>query len=172
MHSCCPPAPWSIGASALEALLLLVFNVSYRTAAEVGACTAVLGCLAFSGGLAWNCEDPPCLAPSLKSRGLRAGYGRRTVLENISIALAAGEWFVLLGPNGCGKTTLLDCVVSRLTPSGGEICIAGHSLRLALFRSQTAAWVRLRARCLAGAADGASVLGSACRRQGTQRARR
>jgi ABC-2 type transport system ATP-binding protein len=58
------------------------------------------------------------------------------VLENISIALAAGEWFVLLGPNGCGKSTLLDCVVSRLVPSGGEILIAGHSLRLAPFEAK------------------------------------
>ena len=60
-------------------------------------------------------------SPILEIRELRAGYGPRTVLENISIALAAGEWFVLLGPNGCGKSTLLDCVVSRLIPSGGEI---------------------------------------------------
>jgi ABC-2 type transport system ATP-binding protein len=65
----------------------------------------------------------------LEIRELRAGYGRRTVLENISISLAAGEWFVLLGPNGCGKSTLLDCVVGRLRPSGGEIRIGGFSLR-------------------------------------------
>ena len=64
----------------------------------------------------------------LEIRELRAGYGRRTVLENISISLAAGEWFVLLGPNGCGKSTLLDCVVGRLLPSGGEIRIGGHLL--------------------------------------------
>ena len=50
------------------------------------------------------------------------------VLENISIALNAGEWFVLLGPNGCGKSTLLDCVVSRLIPSGGEISIADFAI--------------------------------------------
>ena len=43
-----------VAASAIEALLLLVFNVSYRTSAEVGACTAVLGCLDVSGGLIWN----------------------------------------------------------------------------------------------------------------------
>lgn len=72
----------------------------------------------------------------LEIRELRAGYGRRTVLENISIALAAREWFVLLGPNGCGKTTLLDCVVSRLIPSGGEILIAGHSLRQDSFEAK------------------------------------
>jgi ABC-type multidrug transport system ATPase subunit len=58
------------------------------------------------------------------------------VLENISIVLAAGEWFVLLGPNGCGKSTLLDCVVSRLVPSGGEILIAGHSLRQSPFEAK------------------------------------
>jgi ABC-2 type transport system ATP-binding protein len=68
-------------------------------------------------------------SPILEIRELRAGYGPRTVLEDVSLTLAAGDWFVLLGPNGCGKSTLLDCVVSRLIPSGGEICIAGHSLR-------------------------------------------
>lgn len=64
----------------------------------------------------------------LEIRELRAGYGPLTVLENISITLAAGDWFVLLGPNGCGKSTLLDCVVGRLMPSAGEIRIAGYSL--------------------------------------------
>ncbi len=72
----------------------------------------------------------------LEIRDLRAGYGSRTVLENISIALAAGEWFVLLGPNGCGKSTLLDCVVSRRVPSAGEILVAGHSLRQAPFEAK------------------------------------
>jgi hypothetical protein len=43
-----------IAASAIEALLLLVVNVSYKTSAEVAACTAVLGCLTLSGGLIWN----------------------------------------------------------------------------------------------------------------------
>jgi ABC-type cobalamin/Fe3+-siderophores transport system ATPase subunit len=43
-------------------------------------------------------------SPILEIRQLRAGYGPRTVLENISMTLAAGDWFVLLGPNGCGKS--------------------------------------------------------------------
>ena len=43
-----------VAASAIEVLLLVVLNVSYRTAAEVGACTAVMGCVTVSGGLMWN----------------------------------------------------------------------------------------------------------------------
>jgi hypothetical protein len=42
------------GASATEALLLMVFNVSYRSAAMVGAATAVIGWLVIGGALLWN----------------------------------------------------------------------------------------------------------------------
>jgi hypothetical protein len=50
-----------VAASAIEALLLLLFNVSYRTAAEVAAWTAVLGCATSSGGLIWNWSLSPRL---------------------------------------------------------------------------------------------------------------
>jgi hypothetical protein len=43
-----------VAAGTLEALLLLVFNVSYRTSAEVGGCTAALGCLTASVVVVWN----------------------------------------------------------------------------------------------------------------------
>jgi hypothetical protein len=43
-----------VAAGAIEALLLLVFNVSYRASAEIGVCTAALGCLTAGGGFAWN----------------------------------------------------------------------------------------------------------------------
>jgi hypothetical protein len=43
-----------VAASVIEALLLLLFNVSYRSSAGVGACTAGLGCVTVSGGLIWN----------------------------------------------------------------------------------------------------------------------
>ena len=46
-----------VAASAIEALLLLVFNVPYRTSAQVGACTAVIGCLTVGGALVWNLRD-------------------------------------------------------------------------------------------------------------------
>ncbi len=66
--------------------------------------------------------------PSLEIRGLRAGYGARVVIEEVSLAIEGGKWFALMGPNGCGKSTLLDCVVGRLVPAQGEVRIAGFSL--------------------------------------------
>lgn len=41
-------------AGVVEASLLLAFNVSYRTSAGVGACTAVIGCLTVGGAMVWN----------------------------------------------------------------------------------------------------------------------
>jgi ABC-2 type transport system ATP-binding protein len=64
----------------------------------------------------------------LEIRGLQAGYGSRVVIEEVTLAVEAGDWFVLMGPNGCGKSTLLDCVVGRLAPAAGAIRIAGYSL--------------------------------------------
>jgi hypothetical protein len=46
-----------VAAGVIEALLLLVVNVSYRISAEVGAWTAVLGCVTVSAGLVWNWRD-------------------------------------------------------------------------------------------------------------------
>jgi hypothetical protein len=49
-----PAYAFIAGASATEALLLVVFDVSYRGAVTVGASTAVIGCLLFGGALLWN----------------------------------------------------------------------------------------------------------------------
>ena len=49
-----PACAFIAGASAMEALLLMVFDVSYRSAVMVGASTAVIGWLLFGGALLWN----------------------------------------------------------------------------------------------------------------------
>jgi ABC-2 type transport system ATP-binding protein len=50
------------------------------------------------------------------------------VIRDVSLALHPGEWCVLLGPNGCGKTTFLDCLAGRLAPLSGEVLINGSNL--------------------------------------------
>jgi len=50
-------------------------------------------------------------------------------VRGISFGVLQGEVFSLLGPNGAGKTTSLSMLACLLEPSGGEILIAGHSVR-------------------------------------------
>jgi heme ABC exporter ATP-binding subunit CcmA len=48
-------------------------------------------------------------------------FGRRLVLDEIDLAVAAGESIVLTGSNGAGKTTLLRTMAALIRPTGGEI---------------------------------------------------
>ncbi len=58
-------------------------------------------------------------------RGLHAGYPSRAVLRGVDLAVGEGEIVGLIGPNGCGKTTLLKAITSVVTPSAGEVWLLG-----------------------------------------------
>jgi iron complex transport system ATP-binding protein len=61
-------------------------------------------------------------------RDLRFGYGDEApeVLRDLSLEIPAGVTTAVLGPNGCGKTTLLHVVLGWLAPQRGEILINGR----------------------------------------------
>ncbi|MEL7451438.1 MAG: ATP-binding cassette domain-containing protein, partial [Pseudomonadota bacterium] len=65
---------------------------------------------------------------ALSTTGLSVGYST-PVLSEVNLALPVGTWWGLLGPNGCGKTTLLDTLSGRLVPLAGRIAIGGHCLQ-------------------------------------------
>jgi ABC-2 type transport system ATP-binding protein len=54
-------------------------------------------------------------------------YGDRTVLEHISLSLAEGEMFGLIGLNGAGKTTLIKIILDLASANGGRAEIFGHN---------------------------------------------
>ena len=54
---------------------------------------------------------------------LKKTYGALTVVDDVDIAVADGEFLVLLGPSGCGKTTTLRMIAGFVPQSAGRITI-------------------------------------------------
>ncbi|WP_433243420.1 ABC transporter ATP-binding protein [Streptosporangium sp. CA-135522] len=54
-------------------------------------------------------------------RGLRKAFGPKTVLDGIDLEIGRGEFFVLLGPSGTGKTTLLRILAGLELPDAGTV---------------------------------------------------
>lgn len=59
--------------------------------------------------------------PVLSVRGLAKAYGGRQVLRDISLDVRKGEFVVVLGPSGTGKSTLFRCITRLAEPDCGEI---------------------------------------------------
>ena len=58
---------------------------------------------------------------SLKIRDLHAGYAGRTVLDGIDLGVKRGERVALIGPNGCGKSTLFKVVMGLIPQDSGSM---------------------------------------------------
>ena len=52
-------------------------------------------------------------------------FGGITAVDGVSFEVQEGEILGLIGPNGCGKSTLFNCILGQLTPSGGEVKVDG-----------------------------------------------
>ncbi len=64
----------------------------------------------------------------LSVEDLSFAYRNHPVLSGVSFDVDAGEIVGLVGPNGCGKTTLIKCVDGMLRPMEGRVMLAGQDL--------------------------------------------
>jgi ATPase subunit of ABC transporter with duplicated ATPase domains len=58
---------------------------------------------------------------AVEVKELNKGYDDFTLFKNYNLLIESGERLAIIGPNGIGKTTLLECLVNNLTPDSGDI---------------------------------------------------
>jgi ABC-type cobalamin/Fe3+-siderophores transport system ATPase subunit len=62
------------------------------------------------------------------ARDITYCYDEQKVIDGISITLAPGKFYGIIGPNGCGKTTVLDLLCKHRRPASGSITYNGKDL--------------------------------------------
>lgn len=65
---------------------------------------------------------------AVEVRGLAKHYGSVVALDDVSVTIGAGEYFVLLGPSGGGKTTLLRTIGGFHKPTKGSVLLHGQDV--------------------------------------------
>jgi branched-chain amino acid transport system ATP-binding protein len=64
----------------------------------------------------------------LQVEALSTYYGRAHILDDVGLAVGAGEVLVLLGRNGAGKSTTMKAIMGLVPPSAGRIRFLGHEI--------------------------------------------
>jgi ABC-type multidrug transport system ATPase subunit len=69
--------------------------------------------------------ETPRTAVAVSIEGLTKDYGELRAVDRLSISIAKAEVFGLLGPNGSGKTTTINCLTGLLKPTEGTVRVMG-----------------------------------------------
>lgn len=69
------------------------------------------------------------MTPLFRVEGLHAGYGAGDILKGVDLAVGEGQVVTIIGPNGCGKSTLVKTLTGLLPARQGDITLEGRSLR-------------------------------------------
>lgn len=64
----------------------------------------------------------------LETQGLSKQFGGVLAVDQVDFSLASGELLCILGPNGCGKTTLFNLITGHLKPNSGRVAFAGQDI--------------------------------------------
>ncbi len=96
-------------------------------------------------------SEPPSVPPRLQTRALTkrlpSGGKLLTILDEVDLSVAAGEFVAVLGPSGSGKSTLLGLLAGLDRPTSGEVLLDGRPIHdlsedeLALIRRRQVGFV-------------------------------
>ncbi len=65
----------------------------------------------------------------INTQQLSKHFGNLKALDNISLTCNPAEAIALIGPNGCGKTTLIKCILGMVIPNSGELYVDGKNIK-------------------------------------------
>jgi iron complex transport system ATP-binding protein len=65
------------------------------------------------------------MSPAVLVKHLRVSYGRQSVLRDLSLEVPEGVFFIIIGPNSSGKTTLLRAIAGAVPPQQGQVELWG-----------------------------------------------
>ncbi len=65
---------------------------------------------------------------SLAARDITIGYDKKTISEHLDLAVPESRFTAIIGPNACGKSTLLRALSRLLKPSAGEVLLDGRDI--------------------------------------------
>jgi ABC-2 type transport system ATP-binding protein len=68
------------------------------------------------------------MTPVIQTRELTRRFGDVTAVDGLTLDIAAGEIFGLVGPDGAGKTTTLRMLCGLMNPTSGSATVAGHDI--------------------------------------------
>ncbi len=73
-------------------------------------------------------QRAPENTPLIEVSNLSKAFGNNKVLNGISLTVNKGEFFVIIGGSGTGKSVLIKCILGLLSPDTGEIKVNGVNL--------------------------------------------
>ena len=84
----------------------------------------------------------------IQVKGLSKSFGELKVLDNLNFSIKKGEFVVVVGPTGCGKTTFLNLLTRLIRPTSGDLYIDGepadpkkHNLSFAFQEPSAIPWL-------------------------------
>ncbi|RFU82319.1 ABC transporter ATP-binding protein [Streptomyces triticagri] len=66
---------------------------------------------------------------TLEARGVCLGYGERDIVQDLDVTIPRGRISVIVGPNACGKSTLLRAMARLLAPTAGQVLLDGRDIQ-------------------------------------------